>query len=220
MENTLEGLKDVLKNNKLVKEYDIGKGGIYLETTEDPRGWMLGDKTRKIYEAETLQILSLLGVRVTIIPNDGGSEIRVIVNNPEEVRRMLSSKNDDVGSSIEYAKTCGSMPVGLTAKMGQHVCIESFKNSGSIRVQIFPGINTIDRMRKDDHNKSKARELLQKLVGTYYSTEDEINVALSCLERYGDICNCKKPVGFKQIHEGDFDEIVETCITCGGVVDK
>jgi hypothetical protein len=197
MENTLEGLKEVLKNSELVEKYETEKGGIYLETTEDPRGRMLGDKTRKIYETTTSQILLLLDVRVTIISNGDGSEIRVIANNPEEVRRMLLSKNDDVGSSIGYAKTCGSMSVGLTVKMGQHVCLESFNNFGSIRAQIFPGINMIGRMRKDDHNKSKERELLQKLVGTYYNTEDEINVALSCLERYGGICNCKKPVGFK-----------------------
>ena len=41
-----------------VEKFDIN-GGIYVETTEDPIGWMLGDKTRKIYRVTIVQIACL-----------------------------------------------------------------------------------------------------------------------------------------------------------------
>lgn len=63
-------------------------------------------------------------------------------------------------------------------------------------------------------------EELQKLINKYYSTEDEINIALSGLNRYGDVCNCDHPNILKQIHEGDFDEVTKTCLECGGIVES
>ena len=61
MKDTLDGLEEVLeKDNRRVKEYDTEIGGVYLETTEDPRGWMLGDKTRRVYETTIPQITSFL----------------------------------------------------------------------------------------------------------------------------------------------------------------
>lgn len=131
-------IKEEIKNNSIrVNMFDIEKGGIYLETTDDSRGWILGDKTRRIYKATIAQVALLTNLLITISPHWNG--IKVKVHNPNEVSRMLVSINDDVGSSIEYAKYDGSRPLELSAEIGQHVCIESMTNGSWVRVQVFPG---------------------------------------------------------------------------------
>ncbi len=131
-------IEEEIKNNSIrVKEFDTKKGGIYLEITDDPRGWMLGDKTRRIYKATIAQVVLLTNLLITVSSHRNG--IKVKVHNPNEVSRMLTSLNDDVGSSVEYAKYDGSKPLELSAELGQHICIESMINGSWIRVQIFPG---------------------------------------------------------------------------------
>lgn len=124
-------------NDIRVDEFDTEGGGIYLETTDDPRGWLLGDKTRKIYKSTISHVGLLTNLLITVSPYLDG--IKVKVHNPNEVSRMLVSKNDDVGSSIDYAKYDGSNPLELSAEMGQHICIESISNGNWIRVHVYPG---------------------------------------------------------------------------------
>ena len=62
-------------------------------------------------------------------------------------------------------------------------------------------------------------EELQKLVDMYYVTEEEIGSALTELRNHGKECDCSNPVVFKQIHEGDFDEIINACLKCGGIIE-
>ena len=221
--------KTLERDFKLVDSFDAEKGGIYVETTDDPRGWMLGDKTRKRYEVPNLKIKLLTDLLVIVASNKDGSEIKVSVYNPQDVRMMLLSENDDVGSSIQYANIDVSKPVELIAKMGEHVCIESLMRGSWIRVQIFPGENIVGIVKRDELEVLKlaesteicVREKIQKLVGTYYDTENEIDSALSELKNYGKICDCDSPNAFKQIHEGEFDidEIIKTCLKCGGVIE-
>ena len=126
-------------NDTRINKFDIEAGGIYLETTDDSRGWFLGDKTRKIYKSTISHVALLANLLITVTPHLDG--IKVKVHNPKEVGRMLVSMNDDVGSSVEYAKYDGSDPLELSAEMGQHVCIESIINGNWIRVHVFPGKN-------------------------------------------------------------------------------
>lgn len=221
-------IREMLERDcRLVDKFDTEKGGIYIETNEDPRGWVLGDKTRKIYEVSNLKIKLLTDLLVIVTSNHDGSEIKVSVYNPRELGRMLLSKNDDVGSSIMYAKIDVSKPVELTAKMGEHVCIESLMKGSWIRLRIFPGANIVETLNNDKSEMLKLaasadpsmKERLQRLVNMYYATEEEIDVVLSGLRRHGESCDCDDPIIFKQIHEGEFDEIIWTCITCGGTVE-
>lgn len=121
-----------------VKEFDIKDGGVYIEVTEDPRGWMLGDKTRRIYRATLSHVEYITNLLVTVTPQ--GDAIKVRVFGTREISRMLLSKNDDVGTSIRYAGF-GNSPgdAELVAEPGTHVCIESMTNGSWVRVQIFPG---------------------------------------------------------------------------------
>lgn len=221
-------IKEMLERDfKRVDKFDTEKGGIYVETTEDPRGWMLGDKTRKIYEVPHLSLKSLTDLLLIVSTNSDGSKIKVTSYNPQEVGRMLLSKNDDVGSSIEYACVDESGPRELTAKIGQHVCVEPLMRNGWIRAQIFPGSNIVEIINNDkaeimkfvESSQIYMRERLEKLVNKYYLLEDDINIGLSGLTNFGGECDCKSPNVYKNIHEGDFDEIIEFCIYCGGTVD-
>lgn len=212
-----------------VENFDTEKGGIYVEITEDPRGWMLGDKTRKIYKVCDLYIKGLTDLLVVVFPNDDeGSEIRVIVYNPQDTARMLLSKNDDVGSSVQYARIEVPKPIELIAKMGNHVCIESLSRGGWIRVLVFPGSNILELISDsesdipkflEDHRK-ELKKILHELVGKFYDMEKDINAILSRLERHGKTCNCDEPVILKQVYEGKFDDILETCIGCGGTIER
>lgn len=127
-----------------VEEFDIKNGGIYIETTEDPRGWMLGDKTRKRYNATIAQVMSLTNLLITFHSSDNGDRIKVKVHNPKDVSMMLLSKNDDVGSSVEYADIYGDIEPISIVDIGRHVYIEPMINRNSIRIQIFPGRNMIN----------------------------------------------------------------------------
>lgn len=147
-ESIKENIEKEMRNNCVrIKEFDTKKGGIYLEITDDPRGWMLGDKTRRIYEATIAQVTSLTDLLVSVSPSWDRigriCGIKVSVHNSIGVSRMLVSINDDVGSSVEYAKHDGSRQLELSAEMGQHVCIEPIANGSWIRVKIFPGENVL-----------------------------------------------------------------------------
>lgn len=62
---------------------------------------------------------------------------------------------------------------------------------------------------------------LQRLVDRFYVTEEEIDMKLAKLRNYGKECDCDLDVrvAFKQIIEGDFDEIMATCLKCGGTIE-
>lgn len=227
-------IEDYIKKNleddfERVENFDTEKGGIYVETTEDPRGWMLGDKTRKIYKVPDLYIKALTDLLAIVFPNnDEGSEIRVLVYNPQDTARMLLSKNDDVGSSIQYARIEAPKPAELIANMGEHVCIESLMRGSWIRVQVFPGSNILELISDsksqipkflEDHRKA-LKKVLPELVNKYYDIEKDINVILSRLERHGKTCNCDEPVILKQVYESKFDDVIQTCISCGGTIER
>jgi hypothetical protein len=162
---------------------------------------------------------------VVVFPNnDDGSEIRVLVYNPQDTSRMLLSKNDDVGSSVQYARIEPQKPAELIASMGEHICIESLSRGSWIRVQVFPGSNILELINYsksqipkflEDHRK-ELKKVLPELVNKYYDIEKDINAILSRLERHDKICNCDKPVILKQVYEGEFDDVIQTCISCGG----
>jgi hypothetical protein len=135
--DTKNKIEDTDKCFVRVKEFDIENGGIYLETTDDPRGWMLGDKTRKIYQTTLGRVFLTTNLLILVAPQ--GDEVIVRVCNPKEISRMLLSENDDVGSSVKYADIDDPNGVVLIAGPGRHVCIESMTNGGWIRVNIFPG---------------------------------------------------------------------------------
>jgi hypothetical protein len=221
-------IKEMLgRDFKRVDKFDIEKGGIYVETTEDPRGWMFGDKTRKIYEVPHLSLKLLTDLLLIVTSNNDGSKIKVTSYNHQEVSMMLLSKNDDVGSSIEYACVDESGPRELAAKIGCHICVESIMRRNWIRAQIFPGSNIVKIINNDkaeimklvESSQIYMRERLQKLVNKYYLLEDDIDIALTGLVNFGGECDCKSPDVYKKIHEGDFDEIIEFCLYCGGTVD-
>lgn len=227
-------IEDYVKKNleesfERVENVDKENGGIYVETTEDPRGWMLGDKTRKIYKVSDLYIKGLTDLLVVVFPNnDEGSEIRVLVYNPRDTARMLLCENDDVGSSIQYAHIEASKPSELVAKMGSHVCIESLSRGSWIRVHVFPGSNILELINYSnsqipkflEYHRKVLKKVLPELVNRFHSMEEDINVMLSRLERHGKNCNCDEPVIFKQIYEVKFDDVIQTCILCGGTVER
>lgn len=222
-------IKEILERDfKRVDKFDTEKGGIYVETTEDPRGWMLGDNTRKIYEVPHLWLKSLTDLLLIVTSNSDGSKIKVTSYNPEEVGMMLLSKNDDVGSSIQYACVDEKGPRELTAIIGQHICIEPLMRKGWIRAQIFPGSNIVQIINNDkaeiikfvEESQIYKREKLQKLVDKYYVLEDDIDIGLSQLTNFGEDCHCKNPEVYKKIYEGEhFDEILKFCLNCGGTIE-
>ena len=61
---------------------------------------------------------------------------------------------------------------------------------------------------------------LKELVGQYNKLEKEIEKEIEHLPRHGNVCNCDCPEIFKQIFSGHFDEITETCLKCGGYIEK
>lgn len=218
------------KDFERVEDFDTEKGGIYVETTDDFRGWVLGDKTRKIYKMSGLDAKALTDLFVIVTSNnDDGSEVKVSVYNPEDIGRMLLSKNDDVGSSVRYAQIEPPKTVELVAKIGQHVCIESLARGSWIRMHVFPGANILETINKDDHEilnflespEVDLKNVLARLIGVYRDAEEGINIVLSKLERHGKSCNCEEPLIFKQVDEsGKFDDISQVCLNCGGTVER
>lgn len=76
--------------------------------------------------------------------------------------------------------------------------------------------------KKEESVTSMTEEdLLQRLVDRYYVAEEEIDLSLTELRNYGKECDCSlgDRVVFKQIFEGDFDEISKTCLKCGGTIE-
>lgn len=223
-------IKKILEEDlERVEKFDTEKGGIYVETTSDPRGWMLGDKTRKIYKVSSLIVKALTDLVVIVSSNnDDGSEIKVSVYNPEDIGRMLLSKNDDVGSSIQYASIEPPKPVELVAKIGNHICVESLMKGSWIRALIFPGENIVKIVKNDESEMLKLvesteidmKKVLVRLISIYRGAEEEINAVLSRMERHGKICNCEEPLIFKQVYEGKFDDVLQTCLNCGGTVER
>jgi hypothetical protein len=204
-----------------VDRFDTEKGGIYVETTEDPRGWMLGDKTRKIYVVSELDTVSLADLFVVVVPNNNdGSEVKVHVYYSRNIGRMLLSENDDVGSSIQYAQIEEYGPTELVAKMGSHICVESLMRGNWIRVHVYPGVNILDMMKFSESWGKGTKETLVDLVDRYHGMEEDIDALLSRMERHGKSCDCEEPLVFKQIFDGKFEEILQTCLTCGGTVER
>jgi len=64
--------------------------------------------------------------------------------------------------------------------------------------------------------KSKIEKLRDKLV----LIEQEICLELSLLPKAGEECHCTRELGtIKIVHQGsEFDEIIEYCLSCGGIV--
>jgi hypothetical protein len=226
-----KNIKNLLeKDYESVDRFDIEKGGIYVETTEDPRGWMLGDKTRKIYKVPSLLAKVLMDLLVVIAPNnDDGSKVKVSVYNSGDIGRMLLSKNDDVGSAVQYAQIEQSKPTELIAKMGEHVSIEPLMRGSWIRMCVYPGKNTLEIIKNEDLEimhffkspKVDTKDDLEKLINRYHDTEEEINSILSKMERHGKSCNCEDPLIFKQVDEsGKFDDISQICLNCGGRIER
>lgn len=225
------GIKRRLEEDfEIVEDFDTEKGGIYVETTDDFRGWVLGDKTRKIYKVSNLDAKVLTDLLVIVAANnDDGSEIKVSVYNSEDIGRVLLSKNDDVGSAIKYASIETSKPTELVAKMGEHVCIESLMRGNWIRMRIYPGENILETIKKDESEilnfcespEVGMKKILMRLVSIYRVAEEEIDIVLSKMERHGKICNCDDPLVFKQVDEsGKFDDISQVCLNCGGTVER
>lgn len=140
-DETKSRIEDIENRVIRVKEFDIENGGIYLETTDDPRGWMLGDKTRKIYQTTLAKVALVTNLVIAATPQGNGVMVRVC--NYEEVSRMPLSKNDDVGSVIKYADISRPDGVELVAGPGRHICIESITNGSWARVRIYPGKDLI-----------------------------------------------------------------------------
>lgn len=212
------------------EEFDTEKGGIYVETTDDFRGWIFRDKTRKIYKTSNLDAKVLTGLFILVSSiNDNGSEIKVSVYNPGDIGRMLLSKNNEEGSCIKYAVIEPPKVTELVAKIGEHVCIESLMRGNWIRMRIFPGENILDIIKNDDREilnflvspEVDMNKILARLVSIYRGAEEEINILLSKMERYGESCNCEEPMVFKQVDEsGKFDDITQVCLNCGGTVER
>lgn len=57
-----------------------------------------------------------------------------------------------------------------------------------------------------------------KLVEQHGEIEEKILRSIDGLENDGADCNCKDRVIFKYVHEGNFDEIMEVCLNCGGII--
>lgn len=148
MENLIEekSTKERLEREfKRVKKFDVENGGIYVEITDDPRGWMLGDNTRRIYEIPYKDVESLTGLLFIIDHNDDGTELQVTIYNGEYIGRLMSCKNDDVGSSIKYANINIEEPAIIDVDIGGHINIENIM-IGWIRVKIFPGKNIVKKV--------------------------------------------------------------------------
>ena len=63
--------------------------------------------------------------------------------------------------------------------------------------------------------KQKIKELLDK----YCNAENKLTEKLNELERAGNVCNCDDRETIKFIHEGEFDEVIEMCLNCGGYIE-
>lgn len=213
-----------------VDEFDTEKGGIYVETTDDFRGWVLGDETRKIYKMPSLYAKVLTDLLVIIVPNnEDGNEVKVSVYNSGDIGRMLLSKNNDVGDAVQYAQIESSKPTELIAKMGDHICIESLMRGSWIRMRVYPGENILETLKKDECEimnflvspEVDTKKVLARLVTIYRGAEEEINIILSKMERHGKVCNCDESLIFRQVDEsGKFDDISQMCLNCGGTVDR
>lgn len=109
---------------------------------------------------------------------------------------------------------------------------ENFKDLVGRELDITDEIidQAVDLLFSEDDSRSKKTECtvnisedegIQRFVDRYYVTEEEIDMELAKLRNYGKECNCGRDVrvAFKQILEGDFDEIIVTCLQCGGTIE-
>lgn len=131
-------------------------GGVYIETTQNPQniGFSYGDTTRSFDKIDDLsQIKEILGIELIVSHSFG--QVKVSVVNPNSVGKMLLSRNDDVGSSVKYARISygrGDDPGSieeLVASAGQHICIEPF-NFRKARIQVYPIPRQLERFTQDE----------------------------------------------------------------------
>jgi hypothetical protein len=59
---------------------------------------------------------------------------------------------------------------------------------------------------------------LKSLISRYKELEIQIEEELEKLPNNGKMCNCGQKEIFYQIFHGHFDEIMRTCIKCGGCI--
>jgi len=57
---------------------------------------------------------------------------------------------------------------------------------------------------------------LNDLINEKYAIEKKIEDELSKLPNYGSECHCGSEESIDFIHHGDFDEIHDFCLDCGG----
>lgn len=63
---------------------------------------------------------------------------------------------------------------------------------------------------------------MNRLIEIYSKTEDKILDELSKLKNWSSECDCERDERetIKFIHEGQFDEVMTYCVTCGGYCEK
>ena len=62
---------------------------------------------------------------------------------------------------------------------------------------------------------------IRQLAELYAKTEKELEDELGKLPNEGQPCDCDDREVIKFVHEGNlFDEVLKTCLNCGGYVDE
>ena len=81
-------------------------------------------------------------------------------------------------------------------------------------------------MKKEEKicNALEGRDI-DNYIDEYYHAEGKILKELTTLPKHGGICDCGEVIGMKEgiklIHNGlHFDEIVNYCINCGGMIEE
>lgn len=87
---------------------------------------------------------------------------------------------------------------------------------------LFSGKSDSSSLEESGTGKDVKIEDLQRLIDMYYVAEEEISTVLANLRNFGKVCDCAcgDRVVFKQVVEGDFDYVLETCVVCGGNIER
>ena len=72
---------------------------------------------------------------------------------------------------------------------------------------------------KKGSSKTKEAKLkdIDKLAKTFWDTEKKLREMLEELPDYGEECNCDKREIIVLIHYGEWEEIEQVCLNCGGI---
>lgn len=62
-------------------------------------------------------------------------------------------------------------------------------------------------------------EKIERIFDTYSRAEKDLIDELSKLKNWSNECDCEEREIVKMVHEGNFDEIMIFCLSCGGYVD-